>query len=108
MNRKYILSPKPVGEITNSTSALQSILNNSLKILSNEVNNLLAKSSRGMALNQNEIKNLCSFLRVLLDAGKLALDQARAEDLSHLSDEQVIAMSRVALKQITKDPTNAK
>lgn len=77
---------------------LETIINNGLAIIGSELANYRAKVDRGVMLSTREARIVQVYVDSLLKAARESREQARAEDLSNLSNEELLDLANQLLK----------
>jgi flagellar biosynthesis/type III secretory pathway chaperone len=102
MARKIVLPPQP-NVIKRDPPSLMDLLNSIQLIMGQEIQRISERSSRGLSLTQDETRTITTFMKTLIDLGRLNLDKQKADDLSKLTDAELAALGAKALKKIKDD-----
>ena len=112
--RRKIVMPEKSNQLENSdvtvVPSINHLLNDALSIIGAELAQYRAKTSRGVTLDLKEARVIANYMDTLTRASKEAREQARADDLSDLSNEELrqlameLAKSAPAVKADEPDP----
>lgn len=95
--RKITLPPKEKQKISSEdvrvVPTLNSLMSDALSIIGNELARYSAKSARGVTLDLKEARVIANYVDTLTRASKEAREQARAQDLSELSNEELLQLA---------------
>lgn len=80
-------------KVSEAPISINSLLNDALKIIGSELTGYKKKTERGVILNLKEARVVSNYLDTLTRASKEAREQARSEDLSNLSDEELVQLA---------------
>lgn len=83
------VEPLDVTVIPNITS----LLNDAAAIIGAELAQYRSKTKRGISLDLKEARVIANYMDVLLRASKESREAARAEDLSELSDSELLQLA---------------
>ena len=83
------VSPKEVQVVP----SLDSLLSDALSIIGNELSQYRSKSARGVTLDLKEARIIQGYVDSLTKAQKESREQARAQDLSNLSDSELLQLA---------------
>lgn len=102
--KKIIIPPKPKS-IELSPEAmiippLDGLLNDSLVIIGNELARYRSKTAAGKSLELKEARAVQGYMETLVKLSREAREQARHEDLSNLSDEELLSLASKYLQGI--------
>jgi len=80
-------------EVTVVVPTLNSLISDATSIIGAELSMYRAKSKRGSFLDLKEARVIANYMDILLKMSKEAREQARADDLSDLSDEELLQLA---------------
>lgn len=91
---KRIIVPTKRGDITDPVvvPTVDALITDGLSIIGGELAQLRAKIKRGVTLSKNESVALRGYLDSLVKLSKEMREQARSEDLTNMSDEELLKM----------------
>ena len=96
-DRKRIILPKKTNQVEPSevtvVPTINSLLNDALAIVGSELAQYRSKTKRGVTLDLREARVVTGYLDALTRSSKEAREQARAEDLSELSDSELLQLA---------------
>ena len=72
---------------------LNSLMNDALAIIGAELAQYRSKTKRGVTLDLKEARVIANYMDTLTRASKESREQARAEDLSDLSNEELLQLA---------------
>jgi len=72
---------------------INTLMNDALAIIGSELAVYRSKSSRGVTLDLKEARVIANYLDTLTRASKESREQARAEDLADLTDEELVQLA---------------
>ena len=81
---------------------LNSLVNDALAIMGNELTAYRQKTARGVTLDLKEARVVTGYLDALTRASKESREQARAEDLADLSNEELVQLAAQLAKDAPK------
>lgn len=106
--KRRIVMPEKKNQIEQSdvvvVPSLNTLMNDALSIIGCELAQYRAKTARGITLDLKEARVIANYMDTLTRASKESREQARAEDLSELSDEELIQL----VTKFVKNPTLTK
>ena len=97
---RRIKLPSKRGEIDQVTvvPTLESLMSDALAIIGNELARYRSKSSRGVTLELKEARAVQSYMEALVKLSREDRERARAEDLTNLSDEELMTLANEVIK----------
>lgn len=116
--KKRIVMPQKTNQVEQSdvtvVPTLNSLINDALAIVGAELAGYRSKTKRGVSLDLKEARVVTGYLDALTRASKESREQARAEDLADLTNEELLQLaSQIAnsaqdlqLQSTTKDEEN--
>lgn len=72
---------------------LDQLLNDALSIIGSQLTGFRTKTARGVTLDPKEARIVTNYLDALTRASKESREQARAEDLKDLTDEELVQLA---------------
>lgn len=91
-NRRIILPSQGSQEVI-TLPTLESLTADALAIIGNELTRYRCKTSKGITLDLKEARVITGYLDALTRASKESREQARSEDLSDLSNEELLQLA---------------
>ena len=95
--RRRIILPKKTNQIETSdvtiVPTITSLLNDAACIIGEDLARYRSKTKRGVSLDLKEARIIANYTDVLIRAAKEAREQARAEDLADLSNEELLQLA---------------
>lgn len=95
--RKKIILPKKTNQVDEAETvvipSLQSLISDAMAIMGSELAQYRSKTKRGITLDLKEARVVTGYLDALTRCSKEAREQARAEDLADLSDEELMQLA---------------
>ena len=113
--KRRIVMPKKTNQLNSSdlvvVPTLNSLMNDALAIVGAELSGYRNKTKRGVSLDLKEARVVTGYLDALTRASKESREQARAEDLADLTNEELLQLasqiatsaSDLQLTETTKD-----
>lgn len=77
----------------------ETMLNDALKIMSNEISKMSAKSNRGASLDNNEHRVLQGYVKSLVEINKELREMSKKDDLSALTNEELVELLKALLPE---------
>lgn len=110
--KKRIILPKKTNQVEPKdvvvVPTLNSLMNDALSIIGAELAQYRSKTSRGVTLDLREARVIANYMDTLTRASKESREQARAEDLADLSNEELLQLaSQIALNTQEKKAISA-
>lgn len=102
IRRKIV--PAPATQLEVQKPGLKDLVEDGLSIIGSELAQYRQKASKGVMLSTREARIVQIYVDTLLKAAKESREQARAEDLSNLSNEELLDLANTLLKRST-EPT---
>jgi len=112
--RRRIVMPQKTNQVKPEditvVPTLNSLMNDALSIIGAELAQYRQKTSKGITLDLKEARVIANYMDTLTRASKESREQARAEDLSELSNEELLqlatqlAKKNPALEEPKSDP----
>ncbi len=95
--RKKIILPKKTNQVEQSevtvVPSLSGLINDAMSIIGSELAQYRSKAKRGVTLDLKEARVVTGYLDALTRCSKEAREQARAEDLADLSNEELLQLA---------------
>ena len=95
--KKRIVLPKKTNQVdpdeVTVVPTLNSLMNDALAIIGSELAQYRNKTKRGITLDLKEARVIANYMDTLTRASKESREQARAEDLSELSNEELLQLA---------------
>ena len=95
--KRKIIVPKKTNQISlkevTLSPTISSLVDDAKSIIGAELSNYLSKTKRGVSLDLKEARVVTGYLDALTRASKEAREQARAEDLADLSNEELLQLA---------------
>jgi hypothetical protein len=95
--KRRIVLPKKYNQIEDKdvvmVPKLESLMTDALSIIGAELAHYRSKSGRGVTLDLKEARVIQAYMDSLVKMSKEAREQARAEDLSDLSNEELLQLA---------------
>ena len=79
--------------------SVEHMLSDALRIMSNEIAKLTSKSNQGRTLDSNENRVLQGYVKSLVEINKEIREQSKKDDLSNLSNEEIIELLKSLLPE---------
>lgn len=98
--RRIIVTSEPNEVVT--VPKLESLMTDALSIIGAELAHYRAKSKRGVTLDLKEARVIQSYMDALVKMSKEAREAARAEDLSDLTNEELLQLANEVTKRNRK------
>lgn len=83
---------------------LNSLMNDAMSIIGSELSRYRSKTAKGVSLDLKEARVIANYMDTLTRASKEAREQARAEDLSELSNEELLQLATQLASKAPKLP----
>lgn len=98
--KKRIVLPSKRGEIPTvvASPTVETLMEDVMSIIGNEIARYKAKSTRGVTLDLKEARVVQAYMDTLVKLSKEERERARAEDLTNLSDEELKQLAAEVLK----------
>lgn len=108
-NKKKIILPKKTNQVDKSSTTvvptLNSLMNDALAIIGAELAQYRSKTSRGVTLDLKEARVIANYMDTLTRASKESREQARSDDLSDLTNDELLQLAtQLASKNSAKLP----
>lgn len=105
--KRKLIIPKKTNQVDQDAvvvvPTLNSLMNDALSIIGSELAQYRSKTARGVTLDLKEARVIANYMDTLTRASKESREQARAEDLADLSNEELLQLAT----QISGVPANA-
>jgi len=84
------------------------LLKEALTVLASEISRYRAKSDRGSSLTLSEARVLNGYIKSLLDLSEEARERDKEQDLSNLSNEEMLELAGKFMSQVKTAATDKK
>lgn len=95
--KRRIILPKKTNQVEIKDivviPTLNSLMNDALAIIGAELSQYRSKTKRGVTLDLKEARVIANYMDTLTRASKESREQARAEDLADLSNEELLQIA---------------
>jgi len=98
----------PVQFVESSGPTVDSLLKEALTVLASEISRYRAKSDRGSSLTLSEARVLNGYIKSLLDLSEEARERDKEQDLSNLSNEEMLELAGKFMSQVKTAATDKK
>lgn len=106
-NPRRIKLPK-IEKAAPAAPSLNQLMNDAMNIVGAELAHYKAKTAKGITLDLKEARVVANYIDVLTKASKESREQARANDLSDLSNEELIQLASSLASAKLTPPQSAK
>lgn len=93
-------------EITTVVPNIDTLMNDALSIISSELYKYRLKTSKDIPLDLKEARAIQGYMETLVKLSKENREQARADDLANLSDEELAQLAAQVLKLPKPESSN--
>ena len=104
--KRRIVLPKKTNQVESEdvtvVPTLNTLMNDALAIIASELAQYRSKTKRGITLDLKEARVIANYMDTLTRASKEAREQARSEDLSELSDSELLQLATQLAKPSKK------
>jgi hypothetical protein len=100
--KRRLVIPKPNSDNVTVVPTLNHLMNDAMSIIGAELSKYKSKTARGVTLDLKEARVIANYMDTLTRASKEAREQARAEDLSDLSNEELMQLASQIIKSDQK------
>lgn len=95
--KRRIVMPKKTNQVDPAdpvvVPTLNSLMNDALAIIGSELAQYRSKTKRGVTLDLKEARVIANYMDTLTRASKESREQARAEDLADLTNEELLQLA---------------
>ena len=95
--KRKIVLPKKKNQVVKDdvvvVPTLNSLMNDALSIIGSELAAYRSKTARGVTLDLKEARVIANYMDTLTRASKESREQARAEDLADLTNEELLQLA---------------
>lgn len=98
--RRKIVLPQKTNQIDEVTvvPTLDALMNDAMSIIGAELTRYKQKSNRGVTLDLKESRAVQGYMETLVKLSRESREQARADDLSQLTDEELLQLASQVVK----------
>lgn len=98
--RRKIVMPQKTNQIDEVTvvPTLDALMNDAMSIIGAELTRYKQKSNRGVTLDLKESRAVQGYMETLVKLSRESREQARADDLSQLTDEELLQLASQVVK----------